>query len=83
MARGWESKSVEEQISSSQEPKAPDRPRLLATELAKARQKQSLLLARAQTQRSLELAPHPRRREMLQQALADLDARLWKIETSG
>jgi len=79
VARGWESKSVEQQqdevASSSNSPK-----NLLTPEQsAKQRQLQGLLLSRQHVLQQLQTAQNPRHREMLQAALADLDARLSQL----
>ena len=79
MARGWESKAVEAQIESveasnqeaSQEENAdPER----------MRRQQALQLSRSRVLQQLEVSQNPRHREMLNQALADLEARLAKFE---
>ena len=76
MARGWESKSVEQQ----QEEKAADREkksdRPKAEQLAQQQRRTSLELSRKRILQQLELAVNPRHREMLKAALADLDAKL-------
>jgi hypothetical protein len=72
MARGWESKSVEDQISaretaaeeSAREKKATDPKR------------ESLLLARTRTLASLQSACDARYRAHLERVLADLDKQL-------
>ena len=49
----------------------------LSPELAAAlRKKETLLLARTHLQRQIEVSQHPRHREMLQTALADLEKQL-------
>jgi hypothetical protein len=75
MARGWESKSVESQIESaetsnqeSSHPESPDPERI--------RRHQALFLSRSRVLQQLEASQNPRHREMLNQALADLEARL-------
>jgi hypothetical protein len=81
MARGWESKSVEEQ----QEAAARDRaarqaPAPTPADQAKAQQREGLRLARARTLASLQGACQPRHRAMLEQQLAHLDAQLSALE---
>jgi len=81
MARGWESKSVEEQ----QEAAARDRaarqaPAPTAADQTKAQQREGLRLARARTLASLQGACQPRHRAMLEQQLAHLDAQLSALE---
>jgi len=81
MARGWESKSVEEQqaqaVSSSSRkmgpPPTPD-------QVTRQRQRHGLLLSRTRVIQQLEAAQNPQHRQMLQAALADLDARLSRLD---
>jgi hypothetical protein len=77
MARGWESKSVESQMESSQaERKETAHKQVTPEEAAALRKKETLLLARTYLQQQLKASQHPRHREMLQRALADLDKQL-------
>jgi hypothetical protein len=76
MARGWESKSVEEQQSQAGEARGPGKVRLTAAEQVRQREKDSLLLSRKQVVQQMEKAQNASHRRMLEQALADLDARL-------
>jgi hypothetical protein len=79
VARGWESKSVEEQQSEAGlDSRRAGRP-LSPAELAKNRERQGLLLSRAHLLQQLEAAHHPRRQQMLQAAIADLDAKLARL----
>jgi hypothetical protein len=75
MARGWESKSVEYQMESSQPgPATPSKRRQLTPEMAEvARKKETLLLARTHLLEQLQAAQNPRHREMMEKALSDLD----------
>lgn len=77
MARGWESKSVEEQIESA-EFKRPASSVAPLTPEQRARQKdrEDLELSRTRVLQDLALAKHPRRRELLEAALKHLDARI-------
>ena len=77
MARGFDSKSVEEQqaayaAKADSEGKVP----LTAEEAARQRQRELLLLSRKQVAAQLAAATAPRHRQMLEQALADLDRRI-------
>jgi hypothetical protein len=75
MARGWESKSVEQQ----QEEAATAKSRgssLTREEMAREKSRQGLLLSRQRVLQQLEAASNPRHRQMLESALADLDAQL-------
>jgi hypothetical protein len=79
MARGWESKSIEEQQSqtASSEPKPGPRP--TPDQLARQRQRQGLLLSRARVRQQLETAQNADHRRMLEGALADLDAQIARL----
>ena len=76
MARGWESKSVEQQQAETLEVKPEHKRPLSAQELAKARQREGLLLSRKHILDEMQTSQNPRRRQMLESALADLDSRL-------
>jgi hypothetical protein len=75
MARGWESKSVEEQQAEATRPSATG-PRPTAAQAALQAQKDNLLLARRHILDQIEVARNPRHRNVLDAALADLDSRL-------
>ncbi len=75
MARGFDSKSVEEQQAAFTAKSAEDRPasrQLTPEQAAQQREREGLLLSRKQVAAQLESATAPRRREMLEQALAEL-----------
>jgi len=76
MARGWESKSVEAQQAEASEKTAESRPRLSTQEAARWRTKESLRLARQRVLEQLEASTNPRHRELLKDALADLEQKL-------
>ena len=78
MARGWESKSVEDQIDVAQRA-----PRVEALEnspgpeqLEFIRRRESILLSRTRVERELNSAQNPRYRALMTKALAELDAQL-------
>jgi hypothetical protein len=74
MARGWESKSVESQIEAARSDGAAHAPKRRDPENAEAeRKKQTLLLARAHILGQIEASQNPRHREMMENALADLE----------
>jgi hypothetical protein len=75
VARGWESKSVEEQQSQPIAPLTP-KPLLSSAQLDRQRQVQGLMLSRQRVLQQLTAALNPRHREILQRALTDLDAQL-------
>jgi hypothetical protein len=76
MARGWESKSVEAQMEAAAEDNGRGTPAVRPAEMERKRRRDGLLLSRARVVQQLEAAQNPNHRKMLEQALADLDARL-------
>lgn len=80
MARGWESKSVEAQQEEAGEAHQENRPRLSIEEAAVARKKENLRLARQRVLQQIEASTNPRHRKVLDDALADLEQRLQKLE---
>jgi hypothetical protein len=77
VARGWESKSVEDQIAASEERKAAaSRRARTADELERESRKQGLMLSRAKIVTDIENATDGRHRAALQQALDYIDAQL-------
>ena len=75
MARGWESKSVEQQQEEATANVARG-PRLTAEQVAEKQKRRSLELSRARIAQQLEAASNPKHRQMLESALKDLDAQL-------
>lgn len=76
MARGWESKAVEEQQAESTEARSPGKLLLTPEQKVKLQKKEGLLLNRRRIVEQLESATHPQYRTMLQGALAELDRKL-------
>jgi predicted component of type VI protein secretion system len=76
MARGWESKSVEQQQEEMAELRKPARAPMSADEQKRSRKREGLLLSRGRLAQQLEAASHPRHRQMLEQAIAELDRQL-------
>lgn len=77
MARGWESKSVEDQIAASEDRKAAAAKKVrTADEVALESRKQGLLLSRTKIVRDMENARDERHRAGLQQALDYIDAQI-------
>jgi hypothetical protein len=77
MARGWESKGVEDQISAAEAARATrDRRQMTPEEVEIEAKRDGLLLARAKLARDLETVVDPRYRAMLERALAHVDAEL-------
>lgn len=84
MARGWESKSIEEQIEASRE----EFTRQDSSDAAKRRsrtggdssQKTSLLLARTRVLKDIESTQNERYRQHLEMTLAAIEKQLLEIE---
>jgi hypothetical protein len=76
MARGWESKSVEQQQADAGAIPAEVKLPLSPDQATKQRQREGLRLSRTRIAQQLQSSPHPRHRQMLEEALADLDAKL-------
>jgi len=81
VARGWESKSVEGQQADAREKPAQGRLRLSADEAARARERERLRLSRQRVLQEMEACQNPRHRQLLEQALADLDEKLKKADS--
>jgi hypothetical protein len=80
MARGWESKSVEQQQEDAKSAEGR-KGQLLTPEQVAARQRRlGLELSRKRILQQLELATSPQHRQMLEAALADLDRQLGTID---
>lgn len=81
MAKGWESKSVEDQIQESREAEQETtRKQFTPQEMETHRRKEVLLLSRASVERDLNASQNPRYRDQLIRALSDLDAQLSKLD---
>lgn len=77
MARGWESKSVEDQIGAAEAEKEIRAAREISPEQREqSEHKQSLLLSRALIRSRLKAARNPRYRAQLQLALDQLNEQL-------
>jgi hypothetical protein len=81
MARGWESKSVEAQQAEAGDRAAKPRPPLTPEAASRARNLETVRLSRARVLQQLERAQNPRHRQLLQDELSALDARLKQFET--
>jgi hypothetical protein len=79
VARGWESKSVEDQQAEASQKPAPARPKLTAEQATRARKRETLLLSRKRVVQQLESSRDERHRKLLQDALRDLDAKLAEL----
>jgi hypothetical protein len=80
MARGWESKSVEDQILEKETANGRNRPENPAPEGINREKQRSLQLARTRTLHDLESATDSRYRALLQRTLDYLDAELAKLD---
>ena len=79
MARGWESKSVEEQQAEARSQRQPSQPKLTPSQIRKKQQIESLTLSRRRVEQQLEAVHEPRHQEMLRRALADLEAQIRQL----
>jgi hypothetical protein len=76
MARGWESKSVEQQQEEKSAQQTNSRPPISAGEQQRNRKRDGLILSRERLRHQLQSAVNPRHRQMLEQAVAELDNQL-------
>jgi hypothetical protein len=77
MARGWESKAVEDQIAAAEAAKqAREARELTPAERERRARREGLLLSRAKIVRELEAARDERHRAMLERARAHVEAEL-------
>jgi hypothetical protein len=75
MARGWESKSVEQQQEEAAAQRVHRTP-LTPEQIAKENRRKGLELSRQRIVKQMEAASNPRHRQMLEAALADLNDQL-------
>ena len=75
MARGWESKSVEQQQEDAIA-NVSRGPRLTSEQVAEKQKRRSLELSRTRIVQQLEAASNPKHRQMLEAALMELDKQL-------
>ena len=80
MARGWESKSVEQQQEEMSEQRKTVRPPISPGEQQRNRKREGLLLSRKRLTQQLQAASNPRHRQMLEQAITELDSQLSSFE---
>jgi len=78
MARGWESKSVEDQQSAA-DAQLQSKQRLTPEQAARKQREETIHLSRRLILQQLQSAQNPRHRHMLESALADLDSRLARM----
>ncbi len=80
MARGWESKSVEQQQEEMAERKKTPGKAASPQQRERDRKRDGLRLSRQRLVQQLEVAQNPRHQEMLRQAIADLEKQLSSFE---
>jgi hypothetical protein len=83
MAKGWESKAVEDQVEQhlAKDPEQSRQPRTPA-QMETHRRKEVLLLSRARVQKDLQ-SSHERYRDQLNLALADIESQLSALENTN
>jgi hypothetical protein len=80
MARGWESKSVEQQQEEMAERRKTVPPARSLDEQERNRKREGLILSRQRLAQQLQAASNLRHREMLERAIAELDSQLSSFE---
>jgi hypothetical protein len=80
MARGWESKSVEQQQEERSQTIQSSRALISPGEQQRTRKREGLLLSRGRLVLELQAAANPRRRQMLEQSIAELDRQLSSLQ---
>lgn len=82
MARGWESKSIEDQIGDAEAAKEDQAKQTLSQQgRALENQRQNLQLSRTQIMGRLKAATNPQYRTQLEAALQDLEKKLSDLDT--
>jgi hypothetical protein len=76
MARGWESKSVEQQQEEATFSTQQRRQQLTPEQIVEQQKRKGLELSRQRILQQLEVASNPQHRSMLESALAELNAQL-------
>ena len=83
MARGWESKGIEEQISAAEAKEAARaKETLTASDIERRKHIESLQLERTRLERELRAANRRRHLVWLERALAHVEAELARLEQS-
>jgi len=78
MARGWESKSVEEQQSAAIR-QTESKQRLTPEQAVQQQQAEAIQLSRRRVLQQLQSIQNPRHRQMLESALSELDSKLARL----
>jgi predicted component of type VI protein secretion system len=81
MARGWESKSVEQQQAEKSEQRNTARALLSPEHQKRNRKRDGLLLSRERLSQQLQVAANPRHRLMLEQSIAEIDRQLSSLQS--
>jgi len=81
MARGWESKSVEQQQEEMSERAKPLPAPLSPSDQQRNRKREGLSLSRRRLHQQLQSVSNPQHRLMLQRAIADLDLQLSSLQS--
>jgi hypothetical protein len=81
MARGWESKSVEDQINQKENTTNTHNPRMNRAQSALRQKRESLVLARAHTLSNLGSTSDARYRALLERTLEDLNTQIANLES--
>ena len=76
MARGWESKSVEQQQADMVGSSKSAGPRLSPAEKELHRKREGLLLSRKRLSQQLQTSTYLQHRQMLEQSIAEIDKQL-------
>ncbi len=80
MARGWDSKAVEEQIEASKSEPVGNKEKITAEDAGRRRARQGIELSRKRVLHQLEATENPAYQKMLRDSLAELDAQLAKLQ---
>lgn len=83
MARGWESKSVEEQQAEMASRSGEPRQHVSCARQKMNRIREGLLLSRKSLVSQLEAATHTRHRSMLESSLAELDRQITALDQAA
>ena len=80
MAKGWESKSVEEQQTATQTLSADEKERISREKAMQLRETQSLKLSCARVREQLQRSQNPRYNELLERELHHLESQLTRLQ---
>jgi hypothetical protein len=83
MARGWESKSVEEQQAEFTKSNTTNAKKKSPVEQERARQVKTLQLTRQYIQQQLERSQNERHKQMLNQEIQHLDSQIAAVQDGG